>query len=222
MTPRPRSGKRSRMREVRERLGLTQAQLAEKLGLTLEGVERIERRETRLRGFHLQALEALERSQGDLHVAAGEETLPGPLLRPRVADEKPTPLSLLAGARELAAGLDLLARHGSEVSPRGAALLAGQAVELTLKAYLMTRGWKKKDLKDEVRHDLELAWITARREGLPLPSDVPEWCANLNTIHDDPYRGRYPVHNEGLVITSPEELHRKVVGLIAMVQLGGV
>lgn len=52
--------KRSRMHEVRGRLGWTQQQLADALGLDVRNVGRIERGEIPLRQLHVLALEALE------------------------------------------------------------------------------------------------------------------------------------------------------------------
>jgi transcriptional regulator with XRE-family HTH domain len=49
------------MRESRERLGLTQEQLAKELGLDPNSIARIERGEMQLRQIHLLALEALEK-----------------------------------------------------------------------------------------------------------------------------------------------------------------
>ncbi len=42
-------------------------------------------------------------------------------------------------------------------------LLASQAIELSLKAYLLAKGWEEKQLK-KIGHDLEQAWDETKKQ----------------------------------------------------------
>lgn len=61
MSRNPQFPKRSKMRETRERLGWSQVELAEALGVDVGTVSRIERGDIPLRKLHILALEALEK-----------------------------------------------------------------------------------------------------------------------------------------------------------------
>lgn len=63
--------------------------------------------------------------------------------------------------------------EGAQYSPVRASLVC-HALELALKAFLLTKGWVKKRLKNDVGHDLVKALEAAKQEGL---ND----CVNLTT-----------------------------------------
>src|SRR5262245_10855037 len=96
--------------------------------------------------------------------------------------------SLLAGAKELGLALPILKGNREGVPLRAYALLTAHAVELCLKAFLLSRGWSPERAKS-LGHDLASAWKAAAGEGLRIPVAVPYWCELLDSIHSYPYVG---------------------------------
>ena len=124
--------------------------------------------------------------------------------------------SLLVGAQELSVAVATLVQH-ARGSARATNLLAAHCVELSLKSFLLSRGWSEDQLRAKVRHDLIQAWSAAREAGLSLDPEPPYWCQLLQTVHDDPYFGRYPPANSGLVTPNPDELQARLKELVALV-----
>jgi len=127
-------------------------------------------------------------------------------------------LSLLAGAREFARALSVLARH--DVPIRATALVAAQSVELTLKSYLLSRGFSQAAV-EHLRHSLKNAWVKAAAAGLAVEPLPPPWCQLLDSMHDDPYMVRYPPENSGLVAPNPQQMEAEVGRLIDLVTAAG-
>jgi hypothetical protein len=128
-----------------------------------------------------------------------------------------SPSSLLAVARELSAAVSTLALHAQQGSARARALLAAHSVELSLKSFLLSRGWSE-DQVHRLGHNLLKAWSAARAAGLPLDPEPPYWCQLLQTVHDSPYFGRYPPANSGLVTPNAAELSLRIEELISLVE----
>jgi hypothetical protein len=122
----------------------------------------------------------------------------------------------LAGARELSASLSTLVQHAQGSSARATALLAAHCVELSLKSFLLSRGWSEDEVL-KLGHDLNEAWLAARAAGLPLDPEPPYWYQLLQTVHDYPYFGRYPPANSGLVTPNAAELQVRIAELISLV-----
>jgi len=81
-------------------------------------------------------------------------------------------------------------------------LLASQAIELSLKAYLLSRGWEQKKIKI-IGHDLEQAWEETVKEGLRISVDPKFSVQVLSLSHDSPYLFRYPQNKVAVGITEP-------------------
>jgi hypothetical protein len=126
--------------------------------------------------------------------------------------------SLLAGAREFSRALGVLARH--DIPIRATALVAAQSVELALKSYLLARGFSQAAV-ERLRHSLKKAWVKAAAAGLPVEPLPPPWCQLLDSMHDDPYMGRYPPENSGLVAPNPQQMDAEVNRLIDLVTAAG-
>ena len=109
---------------------------------------------------------------------------------------KPTPGDgYLAVARELLPAIDALAPLRA-IPSRGCAMLAGQAVECTLKSYLWHIDNKRRDLGD---HDLLMLWGSAHA-GLGLPKDPPSWVSILATGHGPDFYLRYQKGKHGVIV----------------------
>jgi hypothetical protein len=127
----------------------------------------------------------------------------------------------LAGARELAAAIATLAQYAHESWAHARALLAAHCVELSLKSFLLSRGWSEDQLLKKLRHNLAKAWSAARAAGLPLDPEPPYWCQLLQTVHDSPYFGGYPPANTIVVTPNAAELTIRIPELISLVEAAG-
>ena len=122
--------------------------------------------------------------------------------------------SLLAGARECSRAVSVLAYHSSGVRPF--AILAAHSVELALKAFLRHRGRSDDQLR-AMGHNLLDAWSAASDAGLAIGADVPSWVQSLNSVHDQPFFGRYPPANSGLVTPNARQLEFHLTELLEIV-----
>jgi hypothetical protein len=100
------------------------------------------------------------------------------------------------------------------------AVLAGHAVELALKSFLLSHGSSETELQG-LRHDLLKAWTAAAAAGLNETAEPPPWCRLLDSVHDSPYFGRYPPANSGLVTPNAADVEAHVTELIALVSNRG-
>jgi hypothetical protein len=106
-----------------------------------------------------------------------------------------------------------------EVEVWGVALLAGHALETSLKAYLLANGWSEDQIRTQIGHDLNRAWTHAESSGLSLPSATPpDWCDKLNKAHASPYLLRYPPTNTGIVLPNLGQLSANVRGVYDLVR----
>jgi hypothetical protein len=126
--------------------------------------------------------------------------------------------SLLEGAKNYLAALETLSANpkGELLEPMG--LLASQAVELALKAYLLHIGWSERDLRTVVGHDLNAAWREATSKGLRIHWEHRFSIELLSLSHDSPYLFRYPRDKLGAAITGLDVLCRDVRAVIASVE----
>ena len=131
--------------------------------------------------------------------------------------EPVTAASLLAGARELADALSILAERPTQAPIRASAILGAHCVELALKAFLLAQGWTDDAVRENLRHNLAQAWKEAAAAGLEISQAAPPWCELLASAHDYPYVGRYPPRNSGLVAPSPRDIVARTGELIALV-----
>ena len=127
-----------------------------------------------------------------------------------------SPGRFLERARDYAAALEVLKDRLSNdmVAPMG--LLASQAIELGLKAYLLHSGCDEGDLK-KIGHDLEAAWACAAESGLGLGTAPSFSVQVLSLSHNSPYLFRYPQDKVAVGITPPDALYMEVRGLLATV-----
>ncbi len=85
-------------------------------------------------------------------------------------------------ARELLPGVEVLSILPNLPS-RAAALIAAQALECVLKAFLWHKG-KKTDIRaPEVQHNLVALWKMAYDQDLSIPQEPPDWCTILSSGH---------------------------------------
>ena len=88
-------------------------------------------------------------------------------------------VGLISGAMVLAAASQ------SESSP-AFALVSGQLLECSLKAFLSKRGLTEEELKKDFGHDLLKLWAEAVTKGLPFTTP-PKWVETLDRLHDAPW-----------------------------------
>ena len=147
---------------------------------------------------------------GSLSVTEGSDTV-----------ARVTPPEAYFGAAEaLMPGVRLLAAAGPEVCAP-LALVAGQALECLLKAYLSKRGVTEDELKQHaVRHNLKELWARANRAGLPNAPVSPQWVECLSRLHNSPFYLRYPMGLNGLVLPGSEPMASELVALVEVVRQG--
>jgi hypothetical protein len=101
---------------------------------------------------------------------------------PPVRLTQPTPRDgHLIVARNLLQGVEALSTL-SNISPRSCSLLAAQAMECALKAFLCHKGKEKETLRAENRHNLVALWGMAYKEmDLKIEQEPPGWCKILDS-----------------------------------------
>jgi HEPN domain-containing protein len=118
--------------------------------------------------------------------------------------------SALIVARQLLEGANVLA--GSSIStPLPGALLSAQALESGLKAFLWSTGSAAPH-----GHDLEALWLEAVKKGLGVAANPTNWCVLLNTLHAQPYKGRYPSGLNGIVTPNAKETVEALTNLVSL------
>jgi hypothetical protein len=124
----------------------------------------------------------------------------------------------LAAAVGLMRGAMLLADAPPSDSALAFALLSGQILECSLKAFLSKAGVKERELKQPVlRHNLSALWKLAATKGLPISAIPPDWAGILNGLHD-PYYLRYPKGLHGLVLPNAQQTTSELGRLIENVR----
>ena len=102
--------------------------------------------------------------------------------------------------RDLLQGVEALSTL-QNISPRGCALIAAQALECTLKAFLLHRGKKTEVQNHKNRHNIEALWNMAYKEKtLSIPDIAPDWCKILSLGHRPNYYFRYQVGENKTVV----------------------
>jgi hypothetical protein len=94
-------------------------------------------------------------------------------------------------AHDLLQGVEALsAMHG--ISPRACAMIAGQALECALKAFLCYKGEKAAIGKHDIRHNIEALWALAYKEKTLRITEVPpDWVKILGWGHGPNFYFRY-------------------------------
>ena len=94
-------------------------------------------------------------------------------------------------ARDLLKGVEALSTLQS-ISPRACALIAAQALECTLKAFLWHKGKKTEIRKSKVQHNIAALWDLAYKENiLGIPETPPDWAEILSSGHGPNFYFRY-------------------------------
>ena len=110
---------------------------------------------------------------------------------PALAAEQPTEgVGYKIVARDLLQGVEALATLPN-ISSRSCALVAAQALECTLKAFLWQKNKGQEIRKPGTRHNLNELWKIAFQEGLNIPEKPPDWCDALSSGHGPNYYLRY-------------------------------
>ena len=94
-------------------------------------------------------------------------------------------------ARDLMQGVEALSTLNG-ISPRACSLIAGQALECALKAFLCHKGKEAEIRRRNVQHDLSALWDLAYKEkSLGITSTLPEWVKILSWGHGPNFYFRY-------------------------------
>lgn len=127
--------------------------------------------------------------------------------------------AFLAVAAGLMRGATVLAAAPLSESSMALALLSGQILECSLKAFLSKAGLTERELrKKKVRHNLLELWALAVTNGLRISATPPHWAETLNSLHDDPYRLRYPMWLHGLVLPNAQQTTSELGDIIDTVR----
>lgn len=128
----------------------------------------------------------------------------------------------LVTATGLMPGATLLAAAPPSESAMAFALVSGQILECSLKAFLSKAGVPEDDLRNEreIRHNLSWLWAEAARRGLPIVDTPPQWVETLNSLHGHPYHLRYPKALNVLVLTNAQQTESALRTLIDKVRKG--
>lgn len=97
-------------------------------------------------------------------------------------------------------------------------LLASQAIELSLKAYLVYKGLCVNRLRIDIGHDLTKAWNAAAHKGLMLPNSSLYTVQLLSLSHNRPFRFRYPENKVGAAIPCSLDLVKDVQAILNIVE----
>ncbi|MHB1351651.1 MAG: HEPN domain-containing protein [Desulfobulbaceae bacterium] len=95
--------------------------------------------------------------------------------------------------------------------------LAAQSLECILKAFLALAGYDEQKLKN-LSHNLVKLWEESSKEGLAIPLSPPDWCRTLNSLHDKPHLGRYPMGMNAVVTPNHIELEKELKKIIDSVK----
>jgi hypothetical protein len=131
----------------------------------------------------------------------------------------------LSAATGLMGGATVLAAAPPSEGAWAFALVSGQILECSLKAFLSKAGVTQEDLRNKFRHNLSKLWAEAADQGLPI-GDMPQWAETLNSLHyrtsldDPPYPVRYPEGLNVLVLTDAQQTETALRNLIDTVRKG--
>jgi hypothetical protein len=115
----------------------------------------------------------------------------------------------LAVAEAVVPSLQVL--RESNLSEVPGALLAGHVLECLLKAVLAHNGVADAELKGAaLRHDIGQLWQRAAQYLPNVATNAPDWAQVLGELHKAPYRLRYPVGVNGLVLPPPEQVAQEL------------
>ena len=120
-------------------------------------------------------------------------------------------------AREYLIALEILAEHLSKSILPPIGLIASQAIELGLKAFLLNKGWTESEVK-KVGHNLEKLWKEATKAGLRINGEHKFSVDVLSLSHDAPFLFRYPQDKVAVAITEPAVLCLAVKAIIDSVE----
>lgn len=129
-------------------------------------------------------------------------------------------------ARDLLAGVDVLAKASPAVPSRCCALIAAHALECALKAFLSTKGKTREITRHPAQHNLILLWEMAHEEqGLSISQIPPDWVTTLGVGHGPNYYFRYQrgenktiVHGGGTPALIPMAVElRAIIDKVALV-----
>ncbi len=120
-------------------------------------------------------------------------------------------------AKEYLSALEVLVEQPARSGVLPIGLLASQAIELSLKAFLLSIGWDETDIKSELGHDLVKAWDTSKAEGLKIGWESNFSVAILSLSHNAPYLFRYPKDRVAAGIPELGVLQKDVSNIICVV-----
>jgi len=100
------------------------------------------------------------------------------------------------------------------------AVLAGLAVECSLKAYLVDRFVSARKLRAKpYGHNLAALWETAAAKGLKIAKRPPAWCVALNKLTSGKFLARYHTGVHGLAFPPTKRMLRGIRKLIRLVNM---
>jgi HEPN domain-containing protein len=127
------------------------------------------------------------------------------------------PVKYIETARDYQTAVQILCQNLEKNTLIPTGVLASQAIELSLKAYLLNEGKNEKDLKD-ISHDLSRALDETVKLGLKIDRDVTFTVDVLSLSHNWPNLFRYPKKGEAVGIMEPEVLCEHLESIIAEVE----
>jgi hypothetical protein len=128
-------------------------------------------------------------------------------------------------ARDLVKGVEALSFYAPNVSPRACALIAAQALECLLKAFLWRKTENRGHMKSpSLQHNLEGLWTMAANDGLTIPPVPPDWVKRLSSGHGPNFYFRYQQGINRTVVnggSTPElvPMNQELNGLLELVAL---
>ena len=124
----------------------------------------------------------------------------------------------LVAARVMLAGA-LPLEHVTPSPAHALTLLCGHSCEAALKALLSHSGIKADVLsKRPYGHDLLHLWKSAENLGVPLPSPMPPWVGQLDSVYDRPFHLRYPLGFHGIALPDQTGMLRGVESLFSLAE----
>ncbi|HEX6317491.1 MAG TPA: hypothetical protein VFZ84_01370 [Burkholderiales bacterium] len=124
---------------------------------------------------------------------------------------------LIDAAEDFLAALEHLVEGTGSRLGRACPFMGAWALGCALKSHLSRRRLSDDDLK-KYGHDLQELWRKAAEFDLPIPSEPPHWCVLLDSLHDWPYRLRYPSDCNGYISPVRKEMTAELRTLIALVK----
>ena len=126
-----------------------------------------------------------------------------------------SPSSLLQTARDFLSAAEML-DPALAAGPFG--LVSAQCLELTLKASLMACGVTYAELKNDIGHNIGMAWSRCVEHGVCIDAEMPAWATLLGAGHRASFLFRYGKDNTGILLPSKDTVLNGLRGVLTTAQ----